>query len=261
MVSRWTCSAICRMSQCWLAPLRRCIAFASSRYVGKVKHGGALMPSTAALSSWPMAQVRAWGRPENLRLLVMVGMLAVQAGSSAIQGLSVVAIWLLGGYLLGLLNAVMHTARAASHWLRSTPIPFAQFAWAMSRRALLYQVVATAGVHAAQESLKSTGIIAHGQQAFAEVERGDHLNIRSNVAAEDWLPDGNCIGRSCNTTQHHSPGDFVPRHKRMRGAGGDRRPKQSFARMLDVLRSHFSGDVVGSFDRDVACFRFPLNLV
>jgi hypothetical protein len=32
----------------------------------------------------------------------------------------------------------------ASRWLRSTPIPFAQFAWAVSRRALLYQVVATA---------------------------------------------------------------------------------------------------------------------
>jgi hypothetical protein len=129
----------------WSARRTGAQALEGSRYVGKVKHRGAMAPSAAALSSWPLAQVRAWGRPENLRLLAMVGMLAVQAGSSAIHGLSVVAIWLLGGYLVGLLNAVMHTARAASHWLRSTPLPFAQFAWAVSRKALLYQIAATTG--------------------------------------------------------------------------------------------------------------------
>ena len=129
----------------WSARRAGTQAMEGSRYVGKVKHHGAMAPSTAALSSWPLAQVRAWGRPENLRLLAMVGMLAVQAGSSAIQGLSVVAIWLLGGYLVGLLSAVMQTAKAASQWLRSTPVPFAQFAWAVSRKALLYQMVATTG--------------------------------------------------------------------------------------------------------------------
>jgi hypothetical protein len=129
----------------WSARRAGTQAMEGSRYVGRVKPGGGMAPSVAALSGWPVAQVRAWGRPENLRLLVMVGMLAVQAGSSAIQGLSVVAIWLLGGYLVGLLSAVMQTAKAASQWLRSTPIPFAQFAWAVSRKALLYQIVATTG--------------------------------------------------------------------------------------------------------------------
>jgi hypothetical protein len=51
--------------------------------------------------------------------------------------------WLLGGYLAGLLTAVLQTASLASRWLRSTPIPFAQFAWAVCRRALLIQVIAT----------------------------------------------------------------------------------------------------------------------
>ncbi len=129
----------------WSARRAGAQALEGSRYVGKVKHRDDIAPSAAALSGWPLAQVRAWGRPENLRLLVMVGMLAVQAGSSAIHGLSVIAIWLLGGYLVGLLSAVMRTAKAASQWLRSTPIPFAQFAWAVSRKALLYQIVATAG--------------------------------------------------------------------------------------------------------------------
>ena len=129
----------------WSARRAGAQAMEGSRYVAKVKHRGGITPSVAGLSGWPLAQVRAWGRPENLRLLVMVGMLAVQAGSSAVQGLSVVAIWVLGGYLVGLLSAVMQTAKLASQWLRSTPIPFAQFAWAVSRKALLYQVVATAG--------------------------------------------------------------------------------------------------------------------
>ena len=41
---------------------------------------------------------------------------AVQAGSSAVHGLSVLAIWVLGGYLGGLLRAVWDTARSASDW-------------------------------------------------------------------------------------------------------------------------------------------------
>jgi hypothetical protein len=129
----------------WLARRSRADALEGSRYVGAVKARNETIPSVAALSGWPLAQVRAWGRPDNLRILLMVAMLAVQAGSSAIVGLSVVAIWLLGGYLIGLLTAVLQTASMASRWLRSTPIPFAQFAWAVMRRALLYQVVGAAG--------------------------------------------------------------------------------------------------------------------
>jgi hypothetical protein len=128
----------------WSARRSRADAMEGSRYVGAVKPRTQSVPSAAALSGWPLAQVRAWGRPANLRVLLMVAMLAVQAGSSALVGVSVVAAWLLAGYLAGLLTAVLQTARMASHWLRSTPIPFAQFAWAVSRRALLYQLVGTA---------------------------------------------------------------------------------------------------------------------
>ena len=128
----------------WSARRSRADALEGSRYVGRIKSATLQFLLSAALSGWPLAQVRAWGRPDNLRILLMVAMLAVQAGSSALVGLSVVAIWLLGGYLAGLLAAVLQTANLAAHWLRSTPIPFAQFAWALTRRALLYQVVATA---------------------------------------------------------------------------------------------------------------------
>jgi hypothetical protein len=127
----------------WSARRSRADALEGSRYVRQVKPRTDTVPSTAALSGWPLAQVRAWGRPDNLRILLMVAMLAVQAGSSALVGLSVVAIWLVGGYLAGLLTAILQTASAASHWLRSTPIPFARFAWAVTRRALLYQFLGT----------------------------------------------------------------------------------------------------------------------
>lgn len=128
----------------WSARRSRADALEGSRYVGAIKPRSATLPSSDALSGWPVAQVRAWGRPENLRILVLIpALFAVQAGSSAVHGLSVLAIWVLGGYLGGLLRAVWHTARSASDWLRSTPIPFAQFAWAMTRRALLHQFVGT----------------------------------------------------------------------------------------------------------------------
>lgn len=139
----------------WSARRSRADAMEGSRYVGAIKHRGESVPSAVALSDWPLAQVRAWGRPENLRILLVVAMLAVQAGTSAIGGLCVVAIWMLGGYLVALLSAVPHTARAAAHWLRSTPIPFAQFAWAVTRRALLYQLAGTAGAVALMVGLGS----------------------------------------------------------------------------------------------------------
>lgn len=138
----------------WLARGSRADALEGSRYVGRVKVRAETLPSAAALSGWPLAQVRAWGRPENLRILVLIpALFAVQAGSSAVHGLSVLAIWVLGGYLGGLLRAVWDTARSASDWLRSTPIPFAQFAWGMTRRALLHQFVGTAVAAAVMISL------------------------------------------------------------------------------------------------------------
>lgn len=138
----------------WSARRSRADALEGSRYVGAIKPRNATLPSADALSGWPVAQVRAWGRPENLRVLVLIpALFAVQAGSSAVHGLSVLAIWVLGGYLGGLLRAVWHTGRAAADWLRSTPIPFAQFAWALTRRALLHQFVGTAVAAAVLVSL------------------------------------------------------------------------------------------------------------
>lgn len=138
----------------WSARRSRADAMEGSRYVGAVKPRAETLPSSAALSGWPLAQVRAWGRPENLRILVLIpALFAVQAGSSALHGLSVIAIWVLGGYLGGLLTAVSQTARSASDWLRSTPIPFAQFAWALTRKAFLHQLVWTAVAAALMISL------------------------------------------------------------------------------------------------------------
>ncbi len=151
----------------WSARRSPAGAMEGSRYVGAVKPRNATLPSAAALSGWPLAQVRAWGRPENLRILVTIpALFAVQAGSSALLGLSIVAIWVLAGYLGGLAGAVWQTARSASHWLRSTPIPFAQFAWALTRRALLYQVIGTVsaaamliGLGAPWPSVLYTGVL------------------------------------------------------------------------------------------------------
>jgi hypothetical protein len=129
----------------WSARRSRADALEGSRYVGAIRPRNETLPSAAALSGWPVAQVRAWGRPENLRILVLIpALFAVQAGSSAVHGLSVLALWVLAGYLGGLLRAVWHTAHSAADWLRSTPIPFAQFAWAMTRKAVLHQFVGTA---------------------------------------------------------------------------------------------------------------------
>jgi hypothetical protein len=138
----------------WSARRSRADALEGSRYARRVKAHTETLPSLAALSGWPLAQVRAWGRPENLRILVLIpALFAVQAGSSAVHGLSVLAIWVLGGYLGGLLRAVWQTAQSASDWLRSTPIPFAQFAWAMTRGALLHQLVGTSVAAAVMISL------------------------------------------------------------------------------------------------------------
>ena len=129
----------------WSARRSHADLLEGSRYIGAAKLRDRTIPSTAGLAGWPLAQVRAWGRPDNLRLLVMVvALIGVQAGASALNGLAVIATWVLGGYLSGLLSAVLRTAREAAQWLRSTPIPFAQFAWAVTRRALLHQVVGTA---------------------------------------------------------------------------------------------------------------------
>lgn len=97
-----------------------------------------------ALSAWPTSQVRAWSRPENSRYVLIVALFAVQGGSSAIVGISVVALYFIGSYLAALLSALMQVAKAASTWLRSTPMTLSEFVWLVSRRALIHQVLGTA---------------------------------------------------------------------------------------------------------------------
>jgi hypothetical protein len=113
-----------------------------SRYAPRVRALPPLSASLASLSHWPIAQSFAWGRPENLRALVVVCLLlGVQAGTSALHGLLIVAVWVAGAYLSSLLIAVPRAAQAAAHWLRATPLAFGRFAWALARRALVHQAL------------------------------------------------------------------------------------------------------------------------
>lgn len=126
----------------WLPRQRPRSRFEASRYTPSLEAAATLAPSDRALSHWPIAQAFAWGRPENLRALIVVClMLGVQAGTSALHGLLIVAAWLLAGYLGSLLAAVPNTAIAAARWLRSTPISRANFGWALARRALAHQAI------------------------------------------------------------------------------------------------------------------------
>lgn len=109
-----------------------------SNYVPGKHSGGA-----QALSVWPIAQVLAWSRPENSRYVLIVALSAVQGGSSAILGLSVVALYFIGSYLAALLSALISVAKSASVWLRSTPMALGEFVWILSRRALIHQVLGT----------------------------------------------------------------------------------------------------------------------
>lgn len=116
--------------------------YEASRYAPRTAQATSLAPSLRALSHWPVAQAFAWARPENLRVFAaVVLLLAVQAGSSAVHGLLIVASWLLAAYLAGLLVAVPEAARAAARWLRSTPLSLKQVAGAIGVRALVHQIV------------------------------------------------------------------------------------------------------------------------
>jgi len=109
----------------------------ASHYV-RSKHAG-----THALSAWPISQVRAWSRPENSRYVLIVALFAVQGGSSATLGLSVVGLYFIGSYLAALLSALLQVGKSASAWLRSTPMTLSEFVWLLSRRALVHQVLGT----------------------------------------------------------------------------------------------------------------------
>lgn len=129
----------------WYLPsMRRRVTNEASRYVLKPATTGGLRPQAGALSRWPIAQTLAWNRPENLRVVILVALLSVQAGSSMIGGVSVVVAWLVGAYLTGLLRGIVSVGREAAQWLQSTPITFAAFAWPVARRALVHQLIGTA---------------------------------------------------------------------------------------------------------------------
>lgn len=115
----------------------------ASRYVPRSRPHQALRPDSAALSSWPILQVLAWSRPENSRYVLIVALFAVQGGSSAIAGLSVVAAYFLASYLTALVSAVLQVSKAAGAWLRSTPMSLSEFVWTLARRMLVHQILGT----------------------------------------------------------------------------------------------------------------------
>lgn len=116
----------------------------ASRYVPSKQRGGTMRPDGHALSKWPIAQVLAWSRPENSRYVLIVALFAVQGGSSAILGLSVVALYFICSYLAALLSALLHVARMAGAWLCVTPMALSEFVWNLSVRALVHQAFGTA---------------------------------------------------------------------------------------------------------------------
>lgn len=116
----------------------------ASRYVPSKRKRATMRPDGRALSKWPIAQVLAWSRPENSRYVLIVALFAVQGGSSAIVGLSVVALYFICSYLAALLSALLHVARSASVWLCVTPMAMSEFVWNLSVRALVHQAFGTA---------------------------------------------------------------------------------------------------------------------
>jgi hypothetical protein len=114
-----------------------------SRYTRRPKPVAFARPSAAALSRWPVAQALAWARPENARLLLLVAILTVPSGIGPIAAVGMLASWAIVSYLGALLLAVPLVARAASDWLRSTPISYWAFAWPIAQRGLLHQLGGT----------------------------------------------------------------------------------------------------------------------
>lgn len=114
-----------------------------SRYLRRPSAQALMRPSDQGLSRWPIAQALAWARPENARLLLAVAILSVPGGVGPAAAMGLVASWAVGSYLVALLLALPRVARAASDWMRSTPITFWAFAWGLSRRMLLHQVGST----------------------------------------------------------------------------------------------------------------------
>lgn len=122
------------------------IAGADASVTGEVAFvaGAYTRPDVAGLSGWPIAQVLSWSRPDNSRYVLVAALLAVQGGSSALTGLSVVAMYFVASYLAALLSAMTAVAKSAAIWLRATPITLMGFVWSISRRALAHQLIGVA---------------------------------------------------------------------------------------------------------------------
>ncbi|MFC4307838.1 hypothetical protein ACFPN2_01985 [Steroidobacter flavus] len=103
-----------------------------------------MQPDSAGLAGWPIAQVLSWSRPENSRYVLIAALLAVQGGSSAVAGLSVVAMYFVASYLAALVSAMTTVAKSAAIWLRATPITLMGFVWSVSRRAFAHQCIGVA---------------------------------------------------------------------------------------------------------------------
>ena len=146
----------------WAPPSKPHRSFEGSRYVRAVRVAdpATVRPSDAALSRWPINVTLSWGRPENSRVLLVIALFAVQGGSSISSGLTVVAMWVVAAYLGSLLAVVTRVAREASAWLRSTPMRFHAFAWPIARRALLHQLLGTAGAAGVMMALGASPAMA-----------------------------------------------------------------------------------------------------
>lgn len=128
----------------WMGRRAKHSGVVPSRYVPRPRARAITRPDASALAGWPIAQVFAWSRPENSRYVLIAALMAVQGGSSAIAGLSVVAMYFVASYLAALLSSMMTVAKSAADWLRATPITLAAFVWSVSRRALAHQLLGTA---------------------------------------------------------------------------------------------------------------------
>jgi hypothetical protein len=128
----------------WTARRAKPSGVVPSRYVPKPRVRHPMQADSAGLAGWPIAQVLSWSRPENSRYVLIAALLAVQGGSSAVAGLSVVAMYFVASYLAALVSAMVTVARSAAIWLRATPVTLMGFAWSVSRRALAHQVLGVA---------------------------------------------------------------------------------------------------------------------
>lgn len=102
--------------------------------------GAPSVPRLAALSRWTETLTRVWLQPRSLARLLFPAMLLLPMGTSANLAIAILSLWVLALYLLVLLRAMVHVARAGASWLQPTPLTFYRFAWSVARRPLFKQL-------------------------------------------------------------------------------------------------------------------------